>query len=435
MGILGIFRGRFGGRKEPEELPQRKHVIHAEKMPQWLDEQFGNVIETARKNARKISSEAMEHLSDARERLQRLEKSSFGGKDKAYAAANMAKDSFVKRTYSIMDGLRFSDLRAETYSGFGEFNEKLRDVLKEINKASPKQLFLLSRYFRDESRKFMGSIRSAEEKVQELDSFLGAEGKIIKTGEGLQSCAEKINALIKQSSRLKAEEKSIQNEISRLEDSRKESKKRLEKLLGSMEWKELKGLEESVQKKESKLDELESSANEILANAKRPLKKLRHLLESRDAFPENPFRDVVLGDREAWLAGLLKSAVEHARDGSISLKEKEAERIDYVLSSLDSEIPKMKGQYKELAEKIGEERRGIEKFDVAGKKAGIGEELGEIEEELKKQWAELDSKIRERKNTETEIQEAKAEAEGIALDEGQRILEIRLSEDNQAAKI
>jgi hypothetical protein len=421
MGILDVFRS-----KKQEPVEEKTHVIELEALPAWMDEHFGSETETAKKSAMKMGSDAIEALSTTKERLLRLEKSSFGGKDKAYAAANMAKNSFVRRGLSIIGGLRFSGPGKETYAGLTEFSSKLRDALKQINKTSPKQLFLLSRYFKNDSKGFMDSLKDLEHKTTQLSDFLKSDGKVIMMAEKLELHKGRLNELLARMSKLNNQQKDIEAEIAGLEKSKKEASEELDGLLKSREWKELSELEESILKNKEELSELETEANEVLGSAKRPLKKLRHLLESREAFPDNPFRDIVLAGREAWLAGMLETAKEHVADGSISLKPREAERLDEVGEWLKSGLPKAIERHSQLSEKAEELKRSAAKFGLNEKRSGIEKQLSETEEKLKKRWAELDSKIKDAKLAESDAEELKQTAEKLVFDSGSKKLEIRI---------
>jgi|GEM_PF-2288036 len=425
MGILDRFRS-----KKPEPVKEEKtDIIDLENIPGWMDEQFGKNADAAKKKARRMGSEAIESVSDVREKLIRLEKSTFGGKDKAFAAANMAKGSFVKRGLSIIEGLRFSGPGKETYSGLTEFNSKLKDAVKEINKISPKQLFLLSKYFREESKHFMESLKSLERRTESISDFLGGDGGVIRMTEKLDLYTKQLTDIRSRLSKLKVQQRHVEAEIKSTEEARNRSKAELEALLNGREWKEMSELEKSIRGKKEEISELENRANEILLSAKRPLKKLRHLLESREAFPENPFRDIVLEGRGSWLANMLESAKEHAESGSITLKPREAERLDEVNSWLGSELQKTRERHKRLSEKADELKRMAAKLDVKEKKSDIEKRLKESDEKLKKRWAELDSKIKEIKGTEAEADELKQRSENLVLDASGRKLVIKMRKE------
>jgi len=425
MGILDRFRS-----KKPEPVNEEKtQIIDLEKVPGWMNEQFGKDADAAKKKARRMGSEAIESVSDVREKLLRLEKSTFGGKDKTFAAANMAKGSFVKRGLSIIEGLRFSGPGKETHSGLTEFNSKLKYAVKEINKISPKQLFLLSKYFREESKRFMESLKGLERRTESISEFLVSEGGVIKMTEKLELYTKQLTDISSRLSRLKAQQRHIEAGIKATEEARSRSKKELEALLKGREWKEMSELEKSIRGKTEEISELENRANEILVSSKRPLKKLRHLLESREAFPENPFRDIVLEGRGPWLASMLESAKEHADSGSITLKPREAERLDEVSSWLGSELQKTRERHKQLSEKADELKRMSAKLDVKEKKSGIEKQLRESDENLKKQWAELDSKIKEIKGTGAEADDIKRRSENLVLDASGKKLVIKMRKE------
>jgi hypothetical protein len=431
MGIFDIFRS-----KKQEAEKEETYIVQVEEISTWLSEQFGKETEDAKKNARKIGVDAVDSLSTSKEKLSRLEKSTFGGKDKAFAAANMAKDSFVKRTLSIIDSSRYLGPGKETYSGLREFNSKLKSALKEINKTSPKQLFLLSRYFRNESKDFMDSLKMLEGKTKELEEFLDSNGKVIEMSERVKGYANKLNELTQKQSRLREQQRSIEEEITKLDAMKKVAKQRLEDLAKSREWKELKELEESLQKDQSQLSDLEIQSNEMLSAAKRPLKKLRHLEETRDTFPDNPFKDIVLAGREQWLSSMLKSAEEKFQEGSITLKTKEAERLEKTERLLEDKIPKIKEKYMQILEKAEEKKRNIAKFDLTDKRNEMEKEVLELDIRLKKQWSELDSRIKDDKGTGIEIDDFKQRAEKLVLDLCGKKLEIKIPtvKDDQPSK-
>lgn len=422
MGIFDIFRGK----DKPPEEDERIYSISLESMPVWIKEHFEDETETAKINARRIGTDAIESLSNTKERLLRLEKANFGDKDKSFAAANMAKNSFVKRSLSIIDGLRYSGPGKDTYSGLLEFNARLSDALTDINKTSPKQLFLLSRYFKNDSRLFMDSLKHLKEKSGQISVFLETEGRIISMSEKLEMHIMRLNELLSKSEKLKSQQNEIEDDISSLEQVRKSSKSALEMLLSGREWKELSKTEQSLGEARQGLEELEDKANETLSSAKRPLKKLRHLLESREAFPDNPFKDIILAGREVWLISMLDSAKKHAEDGSIALKPRESDRLDNIRKWIEIDMPKTRARYNQLAERIEDFRRSLSRLNIKGRKAEMENRLSETDFRLKKRWQELDTKIKETKHTESEIEELKRRTEKLVLDFGKKRLTIKM---------
>jgi len=417
MGILDVFRS-----KKEEPVKEITYTIDLDGMQQWLDDQFGNQSEEAKKRAMRMGSEALESISSLKDRLNRLEKSSFGGKDKAYAAANMAKNSFVKKTFSIIEGLRFSGPGKETYSGLLEFNSNLREALKQINKISPKQMYLLSRYFKQESRNFMASLREMEEKTKAMSDFLSSDGKIISTTEKAIFKTKQMKGLLDKLAGLKNQQRSIEAEITRLEGSKKQTKLELESFMGGKEWRELSNAEDSIAKNKQELSAIETDANEALSSAKRPLKKLMHMLDSKESFPENPFKEIVMTGREAWLAGMLKSAKDHSNDGSISLKPREADRLQEVSDWMETDMINAKQRYEQLLQETDELHQNMANLDIKEKKASIENQLRETEEALKKQWVELDMKIKQFKETESKLELIRVGTESLFLDnEGKKV--------------
>jgi hypothetical protein len=315
---------------------------------------------------------------------------------------------------------------SSTYSGMSDFCSRIEAALKEINSISPKQLFLLSRYFKEDTVKVTESFKEMEERKDALKSFLENEGKVIMTEERARRNADRISSLLERSRELVEEEAGIKAEIAEAEKSEKEARKRLESMHSGAQWREMKRLEESGKKAAERMGSLESEANEILSDAKRPLKKLRHLMGTKEAFPENPFRDIILESREGRLRGLVGAAIEKSREGEMELKPREAEKLEGVLRALESEIPKMKSEYAELSGRM----REIERQDSHSRARRMEDEMVKesraISEKLKGKWAELDSNLRERKETDAKLSDLVERTERMMLREGGKRLEIKL---------
>ena len=69
----------------------------------------------------------------------------------------MVRDSFVQKTRSTIQGLTFPS-SMDTLS-LTRFQEQSRDILANLKSLSPKQLVLLSRYYKDTSAPVISELR------------------------------------------------------------------------------------------------------------------------------------------------------------------------------------------------------------------------------------------------------------------------------------
>ena len=417
MGLFDIFRGK---KEEPEKsIDETIYTMPLEEVTQWFDEQFENELEMTAKQIETQQSRILESISGAREKLLDLGNSTFESTGKTRAVVNMTKNSFVTRAVSIIDKLNLSE--TNEYSGIKEFNSKIMKSLREINKVSPKQAFLLSKYFNEKNRESMITLKEVKDGVCELQKLLDSDGKVIILSQRLKSNVEQINDLTEQFRELENNEKNTREVINKLDVTKKDTAEKLDTLRNSSECMEMEKLEETVHVNTAELDGIEREANEMLNSVKRPLKKLRHLLESKDDFLENPFRGIVLGNREELLIKMIEEAKTNASEGKITIKPKENGKLETVKNYIISELPKIKKNYRLLSDSSRDAKQRIGTSGLAEKRSGIEQELLKNEQELKTQWSELDSKIQEKKRIKTEIQELKQKSEKIVLESGKKL--------------
>jgi hypothetical protein len=421
MGILDFFRGR---KEEPEEKHDDVlHSIPLEGLPGWIDEQFSAETEEAMERISDIRSRMADHFSETRRNFLEIQKSAIEGDDKVSAIVNMTKDSYVKHSLSLADRLRLPE--TGTWSDFKKANSRVRSIIKEINSVTPKQAVLLGKYFTNESSRSAESLRKTEDASKELREFLDSGGRILEMSERLKKNVEQIGMLLKQSESLKTDENSIRSEINNLDLSKKEEARKLEILTENSEWKKLSASEEMIRESREELGRLEAGANEVLNAAKRPLKKLIHVTGSRESFPDNPFEEYVLGNREDVFIRMLEDAGTKASEGEITLKPKENEKLLMVIDYVKREVPSVKKRHVLLTDASRNARNMIKESHVYEEKSLMEKEIGNIENGLKSKWSELDSLMRERKRLESDIAQLKKESERLVLDHGKK-LEIRL---------
>lgn len=420
MGLLGRFRqGRKAG-----DGQESLHQVKLESLKEWIDSQLGDSRKRAEEQAKSIMSAAEDALKKIKARLNELERHSFGGGDKTYATANMAKDSFVKHSYAVLHSMR---MPSDTdFNSLKDLESRLSQALSQISSGSPKQLFLISTYFKDKGRELITALDQAGKRMAELSEFLKSDGKTLEAIERLGENAHRMSGMKKRALELGAEEEGIKAEIDKMDNTRREAAMALEGLVSGVEWKEMERISQSIARAEANIAALEDEANEALSPAKRPLKKLGHSMESGSQVPENPFREAILSGREQWLHSMIAEALKQAGTGGIRLKPSEMESLEQAMDFMQSRLPGIKEMHQAFASEADALKSQISRMRTAEKKQSVERDLMDIESGLKAQWAELDARMKEKKQAETSLQEIKAGCEKLVLEQFGKRLEIEI---------
>lgn len=383
MGLLNIFKKK---EELPPELPPEEVGIGS--VLDWFSARFGKELPDSRSRMSGLQGQIKRSFSEIVQSTRALERSEFERGDKTYAAANMIKNTVVKKIRAAAAGVKSpSQMDWETLSGFCTEAQKTVEGMLAM---SPKQAILLTRYFGQEAEQLISGIKRTDAQLKELRSFLDAEGRVLRLEQELtkqdaarQEAAGAIRALEKKLGK-------AQVDRARLEKELKSRQADLKAFLEGAEWKGHKEAEAEAAEIDRRLAELKSRIALGLGPAKRPLKKLRH---AGEASPTGGLVELVLQDRETQLAAALKRALELAGSGGVSLKKKDTEKVQGVLRSLETEIPGLKSAYQaqlELREAAGtgqaalESKRRLEEAAEAAKREleALEPELGGLEKEL-----------------------------------------------------
>jgi uncharacterized protein YoxC len=418
MGIFRIFR-----KQAESPRVEAKHAVFLTDVPAWAEKEFGKGVNEAKRKAKSMQSDVLKIASQTKENMLVLGRAKFEGKGRAASSINMTKNSYVKRSLPVINGIHLQD--SETFGGLAGFNVKLAAGLRELNRLSPKQMILLSKYFEKDAAGFVSNLKEFGSAAQEYDKFLSTGGKLISMAEKLNHNTAQIQALIGKVKDLGNAEKNLKDAISGLVDFKKEAEARREILFFSGDYKEMKDLEDLMKKNDEMLAGLERDMNGMFNSARRPLKKMEHLLGKKD-IPNNPFREIVLFGKEDEFLQTLETAKNLALEGKIELKAKEVEKLAKLVENMKYEIPRFRKIYTQFFEASRDAEHRIAEMDVSGRRKAIEQEVGDLAGKLKVREAELAQKVVEKALAEADIQRLRQESEAAVLDAAGRKLEIKL---------
>lgn len=432
MAPFGFLRKR----KQPEQ-PEQVEVDLAG-LPGWFEKAMGGEIRERMGESEKRYRKILESVEGIRSSLDRLEHARLPGSERVHIAANMIRESFVRKNRGLLKGLdSFCQGYRPDYDYFTAFQKRGMQSIGELKESTPKQTVLLSRYFKRESGELVESIRQAEDELKAFAEFLGA-------GSGALGTRERVRGMVDSCQKIQADIGGLDSRASELREQARLSRERKAKLEGeylgllkSREWGELNSLKKDAEGARRELREAETGIVTELSSMKRPLKKLEHGLSEagrlkpmqrntlRD-FIRDPLKAVMSRGGERELQKTLNQLRRHAGSSGVDLKDKEQAKVDELIGKLGGDIPGLKSRYLELKERLGGTEKRLEELSELSKskedtEAGIaraGEEAARLEEELKA-IASRKSEMRKR------LEEKTGELEGVVFEETGRKVRIR----------
>jgi hypothetical protein len=434
MPPFGFFRKKP---EEPQEL--QSFDVSLADLPEWFDRAMGEEIKKKSQETEGIYSSVLESFSNVRQSLDRLDRARMAGGERVHVAANMIKDSFVRKNYNQLSTLAsFYQQHRPDYEYFMQFHERGANAIKGLKESTPKQAILLSRYFKRESGEVVDSIKRSEELLQQLLDFLKAGSGALGTKERVRAMARACNGLLAEREELDERASGLRDEAERLKKRKSELEKEFLELLKSSEWNELNRLKKEVADVRKEFGEAELRMTTELSSLKKPLKRLEHSMaragrltpiqkNTLQDFIRNPLKAMVSEKGERELHKALKSLMKQIDSRNLEIRGNEHLGVDELLGRLEGDMPALKSRYTALKSRL--ERAEGQLNDLSrltrnkdGLEAQIGrvsEESGSIEDELRE--------IASRKSRAGEqLKERISEMESVILEETQKRVTIRL---------
>lgn len=424
MGFLNFFKREKEKPEIREEAFKKPIESKAEEMPEKIKETVNERLVKVNQDTNKIYEQILDGFQSIRKSNKRLELSSFEKHDKTYASVNMIKDTWVKRVYSSLDSI--SLISSIDYQELRDFHSNSQRVLNEIRKMTPKQIYLLSTYFKKESLQVIADIKLVDKRLDDLKKFLDNEGKVMwllnevnsKTDDYLKT-KEKLDDLFKK-------ESDIKKQIKELERIAAKTSSDLQDFLKSSQWKDLEKEQEEIETLSRKESELKYQITEELSAIKRPLKKLEHAAYfSKDQravlekFIHSPMK-TLFEHGESKLGEILLNMKKMTEEGKIQLKESEIEKIEEITQKIESgSFSNSKHEYENMTREIKNKKQDMEKEqpDMIKRKEGIEKEKEFTEQDMERLKKELEEIVRNQERIKNELLEKKTYLENLILKE------------------
>jgi chromosome segregation ATPase len=371
-----------------------------------------------------------------------LETARFDSDEKIGAVVNMTKDLFVKRVNNLVGTLQGFQGRPVDLKVLKDFQEGAGEALSDMSSITPKQAFLLSTYFGKESSGVIESIKDTQEKLSVLREFLESEGETIQLAHSIKSRKDQQSLLKLRLTTVEKEEGGIE---ARIRDLRNKTEKNLAEIDGIVkghEYSEYNNILEQIEKNRRKSAAIRDSITEEFNSIERPLKKLEYLvsksypiLKEQEAILEGiinrPFETLEKND-ESKIKDVLLLVRKASLEVKIALKDKERDRIDDIVSDLDSGIKEFKTVYQDLEEELKDLDRDKGRYEwVIERKSHLENNIKRALEEIASLEKVLDTSARDKDTIRKEMDRQKKELEDILYKTSGKKVNIVVPEDQK----
>ncbi len=439
MGIRDFFKRKKEPEKPKEEPPAE---VHIDEVHDWINQTLSGKIKDRHEKANELYSDVMMGFNKIKDSTDVLETARFESDEKIGAVVNMTKDLFVKRVNSLVATLQGFQGRPVDLKVLKEFQEGAGEALSDMSSITPKQAFLLSNYFGKESSGVIESIKDTQEKLSVLREFLESEGETIQLAHSIKSRKDQQSMLKLRLTTVEKEEGGIETRIRELRNKTEKNLAEIDGIVKGHEYSEYNSILEQIEKNRRKSAAIRDRITEEFNSIERPLKKLEYLvsknypiLKEQEAILEGvinrPF-ETLEKNNESGIKDILLLVRKASMEAKIALKDKERDRIDDIISKLDSDIKELKTVYQDLEEELKDLDRDKGRYEwVIERKSHLENNIKRALEEIASLEKVLDTSARDKDTIRKEMERQKKELEDILYKTSGKKVNIVVPEDQK----
>jgi hypothetical protein len=421
MGILDIFKRKKEPEKPKEEPPAE---VHIDEVHDWVNQTLAGKIKDRHERANELYSEVMKGFGRIKDSSDLLEQSRFESDEKIGPVVNMTKDLFVKRVHNLVAAVQGFQGRSIDLKVLNEFQESAGEALGDMNSITPKQAFLLSTYFAKESSSVIDNIKETQEKLSILKEFVESEGETIQLAHSIKSRKEQQSLLKLRLTSVEKEESGIELRIRELRNRTEKNLAEIEEIIKGHEYAEYNNIVEQIEKNRKKSAAIKEKVTEEFASIQRPLKKLEYLVSKNypilkeqelilEGIINRPF-ETLEKNEENRLKDMLLLVRKASLEERIVLKDKERERIDEIISKLDTDIKSFKSDFQDLEDELKDLERDRNRYEwVVERKNHLENNIKRSLEEIGSLEKVMEASAQDKENIRKEMERQKHELEDI----------------------
>jgi predicted RNase H-like nuclease (RuvC/YqgF family) len=434
MGFFGFLKGE----KKPEIIekpPEEISRVGINEVRSWFEKSFKDDIDKSKLQGSDLYQDVMDSFSEVRNSFVALEAAKFNGGERIHAAANMIKDSFVKKAYPIIANIERASKEVDmSYSGLDSFRADASKTLESLKSTTPKQAVLISRYFKKQSDPIVTRMKETGDKIDALKRWLD-EDVMLRMAEDLKNREKEQLSNTDQLKSLEKRKEEIKKEIRELREKKQEKESGFLELLKGKKWEEFNTLNKELKNVKNEILKIEYELTNEISPMKRPLKKLEHTLKKQDilfnhkgflkGFLQDPFGSVKTKSGEDTLRRFLFTMNKMVHDRKIDLKDKEMEKLDSLMEKMVKDIPEMKRKYNELIDTKDHMEKTIKELsDTVKNKQNLEGEIERTEKDISNIENEAKETVRDQEKLKEKMEKERKDMEKLILKRTGREVEI-----------
>jgi len=257
---------------------QDKHIttkleLNIDNLVDWLKTSNSVKLEHLSHELEEMWRQITDSIASLQKSIKSLEKVKFEPNDKTYAAVNMSKDLFTKKSQFLNKvpksiGSKFSD--AET-----AYNVTL-SLVSELKEANIKQAYIISNYFKKEADEMIRVLKQLDTLLANFDKKLKSDGEVLKLVEQISTKVQNHSNLRRKLACLQKDSEFVNQDIEKQKNILNSLNVDMEKIGSDKRWADLDIIKKEIFSLNSDLQKLKSSFNEDISSIRKPIKKILH---------------------------------------------------------------------------------------------------------------------------------------------------------------
>ena len=409
---MGLFGSIFGGRKKNEVPVKTASSVIEMKVSDtvnWISSEYGKFIEDDKKKFSSLSTDISENIRKLQKIVSDIEKGSFEGDDKTYAAINMIKDTWAKKASvnisnyerdvasMIMDDIDFTSFR-------NQFHRTLK--LMEDTGMIPKQRIVMGKFFQKESSRLADIFSAIGVKLDEMREIINGKSTL-KNLSNVEGIIKKMSDIDNETAELNVRRDAISIDLEKMKLKEKNAKKKLHEVTKSEDWKKMEDIEREQDKWKNALNDTENRIIGKLGDVKRVVKIFSHDCENAtksdrkvaEKFSESPMKAFLEGD-PGEIQAVFKEILLKWTSGQFNVSEKDSSKMKNLKDIVDSKwLAVKRAEYDNAKDMISDCKNRLDKIAVHDDKRDAertAERAKKEIEDLQKDMGSLESKINEK---------------------------------------
>ena len=406
-------------KKEPARQESKSQAVKVElkleDLLKWINDSNSVKIEHLKHELSELWKEVLRQVSDLQSAIKDLQNVKFEPNDKTYAAVNMSKDLFTKKSQLLN---KIPKSTGSRHSQMKEAHTTTAGIISDVKEANYKQAYIISNYFKKEADQIIRILKNVDNLLVSFDKKLNSDGEILKVTEEVENKLDEHNNVFNDLAETETSLCYFYGEIEKQKNLLSSLNSDLEKINADSLWTEMDAVRKQASSLDSELQKLRYAFNEEISSVRKPLKKVLHDADSLKIRKEDKTilsQELEIETMESS-APLLK-AVDSILTNSVDLKSAELAKINSLRTKITSgELDGLRNKYNKLLAEKMEKESELGSFELEKLKQKKEAQINEAEDRLYKLKKEEDHIEKQKTLFQNQMEKALNEIKSLILE-------------------